>query len=95
MSGVKGAQFGLAMPATPLLGARYCQELAPKVAMDRAEVVSLSEKLETPAGKFENCLKIEETSAVESGREHKFYAPGIGLIYDGGLKLTKYGYGGL
>jgi hypothetical protein len=43
-SGVAGAHFGLAMPGTPLLGARYYQELAPKVAMDRAEVLSLSEK---------------------------------------------------
>jgi hypothetical protein len=93
LSGVNGARFGLMMPGTPLLGARYYQELAPKVALDRAEVVSLSEKFDTPAGKFVNCLKTEETSALESGREQKLYAPGIGLIYDGGLKLTKYGYG--
>jgi len=92
LSGVNGARFGLAMPGTPLLGARYYQELAPKVAMDRAEVVSLGEQLDTPAGKFERCLKAEETSAVEKGREHKLYAPGIGLICDGGLKLVKYGF---
>ena len=60
--------------------------------MDRAEVVSLTEKFETPAGKFENCLKTEETSALESAREKKIYAPGIGLIYDGGLKLSKFSY---
>ena len=89
LSGVNGAHFGLAMPATPLLGARYFQEMAPKVAMDRAEVTSLEEKFETPAGRFEHCLKTEETSAVESGRESKLYAPGIGLIVDGDLKLTK------
>jgi hypothetical protein len=92
LSGVNGARFGLIMPGTPLLGARYYQELAPKVAMDRAEVVGLSDQLETPAGKFTNCLKTEETSAVESGREYKYYAPGIGLIQDAGLKLTSYGF---
>jgi hypothetical protein len=92
LSGVNGARFGLAMPGTPLLGARYYQELAPKVAMDRAEVVSLGEQLETPAGRFERCLKTEETSAVESGREHKLYAPGVGLICDGELKLVKHGF---
>jgi hypothetical protein len=92
LSGVNGARFGLAMPGTPLLGARYYQEVAPKVAMDRAEVVSLSEKLDTPAGSFDHCLKTEETSAVESGREHKLYAPGIGLISDGDLKLVKCGF---
>jgi len=93
LSGVNGAHFGLAMPGTPLLGARYYQEVAPKVAMDRAEVVSLKEKLETPAGQFANCLKTEESSAVESGREPKLYAPGIGLINEAGLKLTKFRFG--
>jgi len=92
LSGVNGARFGLAMPGTPLLGARYYQEVAPKVAMDRAEVVSLSEKLDTPAGSFDHCLKTQETSAVESGCEHKLYAPGVGLICDGGLKLVKRGF---
>jgi hypothetical protein len=94
LSGVNGARFGMMMPGTPLLGARYQQEVAPKVAMDRAEVVSLTETVQTPTGKFEKCLKTEESSAVEAGKEHKVYAPGIGLIYDGNLKLTKYGQAG-
>jgi len=93
LSGVNGARFGLAMPGMPLLGARYYQEIAPKVAMDRAEVVSLKDKLKTPAGQFENCLKTEESSALEPGREAKLYAPGIGLINEAGLKLTKFGFG--
>ena len=59
--------------------------------MDRAEVVSVTETVETPAGKFEQCLKTLETSAIESGKEFKLYAPGIGLIHDAELKLTKYG----
>jgi hypothetical protein len=94
LSGVNGGRFGMMVPGTPLLGARYQQEVAPKVAMDRAEVVSLTETLQTPAGKFEKCLKTEESSALESGKEHKIYAPGIGLICDGSLKLTKYGHVG-
>lgn len=92
LSGVGGARFGLQMPGTPLLGARYYQEIAPKVAMDRAEVKGLKDKLETPAGRFENCLNTEETSALERAREVKVYAPGIGLISDGTLKLAKSGY---
>jgi hypothetical protein len=92
LSGVGGARFGLQMPGSPLLGARYYQEIAPKLAMDRAEVKSLSDKLETPAGRFENCLKTEETSALESAHEVKVYAPGIGLILDGTVKLTKHGF---
>ena len=92
LSGVAGARFGLGMPATPLLGARYHQEVAPKTAMDRAEIVSLTETLDTPAGKFENCVKTEETSGLESGKEYKLYVAGIGLIQDAALKMTKHGY---
>jgi hypothetical protein len=92
VSGVNGARFGLMMPGTPLLGARYQQEVAPKLAMDRAEIVGLSETLQTPAGTFERCLKTEETSALGGGKADKVYAPGIGLTLDGDLKLTRYGH---
>ena len=93
-AGERGARFGLMMPGTPLLGARYYQEMAPGVAMDRAEIVGLDETFETPAGKFENCLKTEETTPLEKGREEKIYAPGIGLVKDGPLRLTKVGRAG-
>ncbi len=92
VSGVGGARFGLAMPGLPLVRARYYQEIAPKIAMDRAEIVSMTESLKTPAGAFTNVLKIEETTPLEPGaKEAKFYAAGIGLISDGELKLVKYG----
>ena len=92
LSGVNGAHYGLVMPANPKAGERYYQEVAPKVANDRAEIVSLSETVTTPAGKFDNCLKIEETTPLEpKSKEYKYYAPGIGLIQDGSLKLTKHG----
>lgn len=90
-AGVDGAKFGLMMPGSPKVGQRYYQELAGKVARDRAEVVSLTETLVTPAGKFTNCLKTKETTPLEPGaREYKLYAPGIGLIQDGDLRLTRY-----
>ena len=91
LSGVSGARFGLMMPGRPVLGARYHQEVAPGVAMDRARIVSLTERLETPAGRFEKCLRTEETSSLEHGKAYKQYAPGIGLILDGKLKLMRYG----
>ena len=90
--GVKGAKFGLMMPGIPLLGARHYQEVAPEVAMDRAEIVSLKETVKTPAGEFKNCLKVEETTPLEPGTKgYKYYAPGVGLVRDGGLRLAKYG----
>ena len=91
LSGKDGAKFGLFMPGDALLGARYFQEVAPGTAMDRAEVLSVTESMETPAAKFENCLRTEETSPLEKGVEHKTYARGVGLIQDGSLRLAKYG----
>jgi hypothetical protein len=92
-AGANGARFGLMMPGTVLLGSRYYQEVAPQVAMDRAENVGASEMLEVPAGKYQNCLKTEETTPLEpKSKEYKYYAPGIGLIRDGDLQLTQYGY---
>jgi len=91
-SGKNGAKFGLMMPGKVSLQARYYQEVAPKVAMDRAEIVSVEETLKTPAGEFKNCLKVVETSPLEPfARESKVYAPGIGIIKDASLLLVEYG----
>jgi hypothetical protein len=91
-SGVKGAHFGLAMPGSPKVREKYYQEVAPEIAMDRAENISLTETLRTPAGKFNKCLKVEETTPLEPGaKEYKVYAPGVGLISDGPLLLKHYG----
>jgi hypothetical protein len=89
LAGVNGARFGLMMAAKPRIGDRYYQELAPKVAMDRAEVVSLTEQIEVPAGTFRNCLRTRESSAVEGGAEDKWYAPDVGLIKDADFVLVK------
>ena len=95
LAGGKGARFGLMMPGQVLLKGRYYQELAPGVAMDRAEIVSMSETVKTPAGEFKGCLKVEETTRLEPGRkEYKYYASGVGLVADGSLKLVKYGKAG-
>jgi hypothetical protein len=89
-AGVDGAKAGIIMPGTVLLGARYFQELAPDVALDRAEIVSLSATVSTPAGTFEKCLKTRETTPLEPGEEEfKWYAPGVGLVRDGGVKLLR------
>ena len=92
LAGINGARFGMAMPGELRPGAKYYQEIAPKVAMDRAEVVSLNATVATPAGRFTNCLKIEETTPLEPRtKEAKYYARGIGLVQDGALKLVRHG----
>lgn len=92
-SGKNFAHFGLMMAGTPSLNQRHYQEIAPSIAMDRVEVISLCDSLETPAGSFQNCLKVEESTPLELGmKEIKIYAQSIGLVKDGNLLLTKYGY---
>ncbi|MFB3854418.1 MAG: hypothetical protein ACE148_11415 [Vicinamibacterales bacterium] len=88
LSGDKGATFGLMMPGKPVIGDRYYQEVAPGVAMDRAEIVSLTEAAKVPAGSFAGCLRVRESSALESGSEEKVYAPGVGLVIDGSFVLV-------
>jgi len=90
LAGENGARAGIMIPGVQLLGARYFQEVAPGVAMDRAETVSLNDVLSTPAGDFTNVLKVEETTPLEPrARDYKFYAPGIGLVRDGSLQLIE------
>jgi hypothetical protein len=84
---------GIVMPGKIVEGAKYNQEMAPGVAMDMVEIISTNETMTAPAGIFNNCLKTLETSLIEPNeKENKFYAPGIGLIYDDGMWLTKYGF---
>jgi len=92
LHGKNGARFGLLMPGCPLIGARYYQEVAPGVAMDRVEVISLTETFECPAGKFEKVLKTLETTPLDpKEKAYKLYAPGVGLLKDADLRLVKYG----
>jgi len=93
LAGTKGSRAGLIMPGTPKVKMKYYQEIAPGVAMDRAEIVSLDETCETPAGTFTGCMKVQEGSAIELfAKEYKYHAPGIGLVRDEDLRLIKYGF---
>jgi hypothetical protein len=89
-SGVNGAKFGLGLPGMPRIGERYYQEIAPGIAMDRAEVVGIDETVQTPAGEFRHCLHVKETTPIEPDVGHKWYAPGAGLVQDGGAVLVSW-----
>lgn len=91
-AGSNGAREGLIMAGIVLVGARYFEEVAPGVALDRAEIVSVTETLTVPAGTFHNVIKVKETTPLEPGAvEFKWYAPGVGLIRDDTLELVSYG----
>ena len=84
---------GIMMPGLVLIGARFYSEIAPGVAMDRLEIISTTDTITTPAGSFSKCIKMEETTPMEpKAKDYKVYALGIGLVRDGDLLLTKYGF---
>jgi hypothetical protein len=89
LSGVNGATFGMLLPGTPQVGQRFYQEQAPG-AKDRIEIKSTSERITTPAGTFEHCVVVEESSAIEKGVSRKWYARGIGAVRDAEMDLETY-----
>ena len=93
LAGKNDAKAGLIMPSVPKVGMKYYQEIAPDVAMDRAEIVELDGVCETPAGTFSKCMRIKEGTALNPFEvEYKFYAPNIGMIGEEDLRVTKYGF---
>jgi len=90
LAGRHGARPGILMPEDGfMVGSRYFQELAPDVAMDRAEHKRTGFSVQVPAGKFENCVEVEETSPLEPGdKSTKVYCRGVGLVRDDDLELT-------
>jgi len=91
LAGQLGAQPGVIMPGTFLLGARYFQEVAPDVAEDRAEHVAMGLQISTDAGDFEDCVEVLETTPLErKSKSIKRYCPGIGLVFDGELELVDF-----
>jgi hypothetical protein len=88
-AGTGGARFGLMIPARPQVGQRFYQELAPRIAMDRVEVISVEDTVRTPAGTFAHCLHLRETTPLERAVSHKYYAPGVGVIKDDDFELAE------
>ena len=82
-AGVHGAFPGIAMPAHPQVGDKYRQEFSKGVAEDTGEVLSLNGSETTPlTGPKDNLLVIADADLLDptAPAEHKYYAPGIGLI---------------
>lgn len=90
LAGVDGAMPGIIMPGGAfMLGARYFQEIAPE-AMDRAEHVAMGLEVEVPAGTFEDCVEVEETTPFDKKElSTKIYCPDVGLVIDEDLALVE------
>ena len=82
-AGVDGAQPGIIMKADPQIGDTYRQEYYVGEAEDMAEVINLDESAAVAYGAFDNLLVAKEWNPLEPGVvEHKYYAPGVGLVLE-------------
>jgi hypothetical protein len=45
--------------------------------------------MKTPAGTFEHCLHLKETTPLEGDVSHKWYAPGVGMVKDDEFELAE------
>jgi hypothetical protein len=88
LAGRHGAEPGIIMPDSAfILGQRYYQELAPGVALDRAEHVDADLEIDLQAGNFDDCVEVSETTPLEPGSDStKVYCPGVGLVIDSDLE---------
>ena len=72
-----------------LTGITRCGDTA---GMDRAQILSVTDTIKTPAGEFKNCVRFLETTPLEPDvKDTKVFAPGVGIVQDGQLKLVKHG----
>ena len=70
---------GVILPGSPKIGDRFRSEDVSKEIREDDEVVSVAETVSTPAGKYENCIKVKETLA-DGAIEYKYYAKGVGVV---------------
>jgi hypothetical protein len=82
-AGEDGAEPGIVMQGAPQVGDVYRQEFLIGEAEDAAAVLGLAAAVNVPYGSFSGCLKTEDITPLEpDALEHKFYAPGVGLVLE-------------
>jgi len=81
LSGVNNDKPGIIMKVHPAPGDFYRQEFSLGNAEDYAETLNLNSRVVVPYGRFNNCLKSQETTPLEpDALEDKYYAPGVGNV---------------
>jgi hypothetical protein len=90
LAGRNGGRPGMLMPEDGfLLGSRYYQEVVPGVALDQAEHIRTGFSMRVPAGRFDFCTEVRETTPLEPDDiSTKVYCRGVGLVRDDKLELT-------
>lgn len=90
-AGINDAKPGIIFPGGAfILGARYFQEVAPPAALDRAEHTASEFDVSVPAGDFEHCVEVTETTPLDKHEESiKYYCHDVGLVFDDDLELLQ------
>ncbi len=80
-AGVDGALPGIIMPADPQPGLCYQQEFYEGQAEDMGKVLRLNVAVSVPWDDYADCIETKEWTPLNPGViEHKYYAPGVGLV---------------
>jgi len=82
-TGVDGALPGIVMLADPQVGDSYHQEFYKGEAEDVADVLATDATTTVPFGDFDHMVKTADLNPLEPQfLEHKYYAEGIGFVYE-------------
>ena len=68
------------MPAQPEPGDEYHPEDTLPVVDEEDLILKAGQKVSVPAGHFDECLQIRESSLLSPDTETKWYAPGLGVV---------------
>jgi hypothetical protein len=94
LAGRHKARAGIIMPGTILVGGGYYEEIAPEdSALDKARIDAITRGCE--AGEFEfkqKCVATSNSSDCSPDEEEKLYVDGVGVVADGDLEVTSYGF---
>src|SRR5262245_12546300 len=93
-AGVDGALPGVVMLAQPQVGERYHQEFRKGEAEDVGQVLGVDRSATVPYGSLDALVVTADTTPLEPQiLEHKFYAPGIGVVIEhvvqGGQEVSR------
>ena len=82
-AGTDGAKAGMVMPSDPSPGDAYQQEYHKGEAEDEAKVLAVDARAKVPFGSFTDLVKTADSTPLEPDvLEHKYYAKGIGFVYE-------------
>jgi hypothetical protein len=89
-AGVDGAKPGIVMLGDPQVGDRYRQEYYKGEAEDFGQVVKVGESVDVSHGSFDDVIVTKDWTPLEPKvLENKYYARGVGVVFERSVKGPK------